>query len=192
MNRNIDFKHHADIAWQLTLRHLFSLILLTLVTATVSVLSLGFFAPAAMAGYVSAILQMVRNGREPDLRDVFSQTRLAIPLLGFSLAALLLIVLGYAVLVIPGIAVSLAITHMCLYVIPLMIDRNLGIVDAVKASYRFAMTSPLIDNILVALVVVGLWGIGGSVFIGWLFTQPLATIFLVSVYDFKSGSLDAP
>ncbi|MFH1981280.1 MAG: hypothetical protein ABIL58_05530 [Pseudomonadota bacterium] len=192
MNQNIDFKHHADIAWQLTLRHLFPLVLLTLVTATVGVLSLGLFAPAAMAGYVSAVLQMVRTGREPDLRDVFSQIRLAIPLLGFSLAALLLIVLGYAVLVVPGIAVSLGITYASLYVIPLMIDRNLGIVDAVKASARIAMAPPVMDNILVALVVVGLWGIGGSVVIGWLFTQPLATIFLVSIYDSKTGSLDAP
>ena len=191
MDRSIDFKHHAEIAWQLTLRHLFSLVLLTLVTATVAVLSLGLFAPAAMAGYINAVLQMVRNGREPDIRDIFSQTRLALPLLAFSMAALFLSLLGYAVLVVPGIAVSLAITYVSLYVVPLMIDRHLGIIEAVKASYRMAMSPPLVDNLLVTAVVLGLWGIGGSVFIGWLFTQPLATVFLVSVYDDKTGSPDA-
>lgn len=192
MDRSIDFKHHAEIAWQLTLRHIFQLVLLTLVTATVAVLSLGLFAPAAMAGYIDAVMQMVRNGREPDIRDVFSQTRLALPLLLFSLAALLLTLLGYAVLVVPGIAVSLAITYASLYVVPLMIDRNLGVIAAVKTSYRMALSPPLLDNLLIAVVVVGLCGIGGSVFIGWLFTQPLATVFLVSVYDEKTGSPEAP
>ncbi len=183
MDRNIDFKHHAEIAWQLTLRHIFSLVLLTLATATIGVFSLGLLAPAAMAGYVNAVLKLVRTGREPDLRDVFSQMRLALPLLGLTLAALLLSLLGYALLVIPGIVISVAISHVCLYVVPLMIDRHLGVWAAVKASYRRAMSPPLPDHILVTAVVLGLLGIGGSVFIGWLFTHPLATVFLVSIYN---------
>ena len=192
MNRNIDFKHHAETAWQLTLKHIFSLVLLTLVTATVAMLSLGLFAPAAMAGYTWAVMQMLRTGREPDIRDVFSQARLALPLLAASLAAALLVIVGYALLVVPAIAVSLALTVIGLYVIPLMIDRGIGIVAAVKESARMATAPPILDNLLVALVVVGLWGIGGSVFIGWLFTQPLATIFLISVYDEKTGKRAAP
>ena len=188
MDRNIDFKHHVEVAWQLTLRHIFSLVLLTLATATIGVFSLGLLAPAAMAGYVNAVLQLVRTGREPDLRDVFSQMRLALPLLGLSLAALLLSLLGYALLVIPGILISLAISHICLYVVPLMIDHQLGILAAVKASYRKAMSPPIADNILVTVVVMGLLGIGGSVFIGWLFTHPLATVFLVSIYSEKTDA----
>lgn len=191
MEARIDFTQHAETAWTLTRRHLFPLVLLTLVTATIGTLSLGLFAPAAMAGYTNSVLRMVREGRAPDLRDVFSQTQLALPLLGLSLVCLLLVLLGYAVLVIPGLAVYLAIFYCCLYVIPLMIDRGLSVTAAVKTSYRMATAPPLLDNILVATVVVGLMGIGGAIFIGWLFTQPLATVFLISVYDRKTGGRPA-
>jgi uncharacterized membrane protein len=188
MNHDIDFKHHAERAWQLTLKHIFSLILLTLATVTVGLLSMGLLAPAAMAGYVDAIYRLLRTGREPDLRDVFSQMRLALPLLGLSLAVLVITAIGYSLLVLPGIIISLAVSHILLYVVPLMIDRRLGVVDAVKASYRMATANPLLDNILVTVVVMGLLGIGGSVVIGWLFTYPLATVFLVSVYCDKMNA----
>ena len=191
MEPRIDFKAHAEIAWQLTLKHVFSLVLLTLVTATVSVLSLGIFAPAAMAGHFYAMLRLVREGREPRLQDVFSQIGLTLPLLMFTLFSALLVTLGYALLVVPGIAIGLAITFFSIYMVPLMTDEALSLGDAIRESYRMATTGGAMDNVLVVIVVVGMWGIGSSVFIGWLFTQPLAGIFLASVYQQKVTG-DAP
>jgi len=41
----------------------------------------------------------------------------------------------------------------------------------------------LVDHVVVFILFVGISAIGSSVFIGSLFTQPLATLFLMSVYD---------
>ena len=41
------------------------------------------------------------------------------------------------------------------------------------------------EHLVVVVIYLGISAIGSSVFIGSLFTQPLATLFLVSVYDEK-------
>jgi hypothetical protein len=74
--------------------------------------------------------------------------------------------------------------------IPLMIDKNLGLFDAIKKSYSMAMQGALVDHIVVVIIFIGINAVGSSVFIGSLFTQPLATIFLLSVYE-KKINLDS-
>ena len=187
MIARIDFKTHAETAWQLTVQHLVSLLLLTLATAAVGALSLGLFAPAALAGYFQALLRLAREGREPRWQDVFSQAGLALPLLVFTLASGVLTAFAYALLILPGIAVALAISFSCIYVVPLMVDQGLGLIDAIVQSYRMATAGNHMDQLLVILVVIGLSSIGGSVMIGWMFTQPLATLFLASVYTWKAA-----
>ena len=75
-----------------------------------------------------------------------------------------------------------------------MIDKNLGLFDAIKESYSMAMQGALVDHIVVVIIFIGINAVGSSVFIGSLFTQPLATIFLLSVYEKKinleSASVD--
>ena len=66
----MDFKYHLETAWSLTLKHIASLIFLTLTAVAVSVVSLGFLAPVVMAGYMQSILLLVRDGREPAVQDV--------------------------------------------------------------------------------------------------------------------------
>ena len=41
----------------------------------------------------------------------------------------------------------------------------------------------VVDHVVVFILFVGISAIGSSVFIGSLFTQPLATLFLMSVYN---------
>jgi uncharacterized membrane protein len=95
---------------------------------------------------------------------------------------------GFLLFVLPGLAIALAVTFGCLYVLPLMSDRGLGLIDAVKTSWRMAMKESVADHIVVVILFVGLMAVGSSVFIGILFTQPFATVFLVSVYLERAGS----
>jgi signal recognition particle receptor subunit beta len=44
-----------------------------------------------------------------------------------------------------------------------------------------------VDNLAVFIIFIGLLALGSTTFIGALFTQPFATIFLMSVYDEKKG-----
>ena len=106
----MDLNSHVRTAWQQTLHHLVPLVFLTLVLIGVSVLTLGILAPAAAAGTMQSLLAMLRHGREPRLRDVFSEMRLILPLLAFSVAMALLAALGYALWVVPGILVTRTIS----------------------------------------------------------------------------------
>lgn len=182
----MDFKRHILTAWNLTLGHIVSLILMTLVMLGVSLLTLGILAPVTMAGYTQSLLQTIRSGREPTVQDLFAHMNLFLPLLGFGIAVFVVTLIGFALLVLPGIVLVLAITFCCIYMLPLMTDRKMGLLEAIKESYAMARRGQLADHVVVVVIFVALTMIGGTVFIGVLFTQPLATLFLLSTYEEKT------
>lgn len=179
----MDFKRHIETAWNLTLGHIVSLIIMTLVMVAVSSLTLGILAPVTMAGYTQSLLQLIRNGREPKVQDLFSYMNLFLPLLGFGIAVFVATSIGFMLLLVPGIIVVVAVTFCCIYMMPLMTDKNLGLVDAIKKSYAMARSGDLVDHVVVVVIFMAISMIGGTVFIGVLFTQPLATLFLLSTYE---------
>ena len=184
----MDFKSHLEKAWRLTIGNLLALILMTLVMFVVSFVTLGILAPVTMAGYMQAILLLLRDGREPKVQDLFSEMRLFFPLLGFSILVFLATVIGFVILVLPGVVVALAVCIFCLYMIPLMTDKRLGLIEAIKESCSMSVRGNFLEHIVVVVIFFGISAIGQSVFIGWLFTQPLATLFLLSAYEEKSGN----
>ena len=167
----------------MTLEFIVPLIFMTLVMVAASVLTFGILAPVTMAGYMHSILLMVRDRREPKVQDVFSQMKLFFPLLGFGLVVFIAICIGLILLLLPGIIISVGVAYFCMYMIPLMTDKNMGVVEAIKASYSMTTNKDKIQEHAVVLIIfIAVTGIGSSTFIGWLFTLPLATIFLISVY----------
>ena len=66
---------------------------------------------------------------------------------------------------------------------PLMTDRKMGLVDAIKESFAMVTRENLVDHILVVILFMGITAVGSAVFIGTLFTQPLAMLFLMSIYN---------
>lgn len=188
----MDFKRHIETAWNLTLANVVSLILMTLVMVAVGFISLGFLAPVTMAGYTQSLLQLIRSGREPKVQDLFSHMNLFLPLLGFGIAVTLATIIGFTLFVLPGMIITLAITFCCIYMLPLMTDRNMGIVDAVKESYAMGRRGELVDHVVVVIIFLAISMIGSTVLIGFLFTQPLATLFLVSTYEEKIAATPPP
>ena len=185
----MDYKRYLEEAWRLTLREIKPLLLMTLVFGAVCIFSAGILGPWVMAGYMQSILRLIRSGREPRFQDVFSEVGLLLPLIGFGLAVVIVVYIGFSMVLVPGMLMSVGITFCCLYMLPLMTDRNFGLVDAVKESFAIVTGAHLLDHVIVAILFMGISAIGGSVFIGWVFTQPLATMFLVSVYeDHVAGS----
>ena len=179
----MDFKKHFMTAWKSTLEFIVPLILMTLVMIVVSVVTIGILAPVTMAGYMQSLLLMVRDRREPKIQDLFSEMRLFFPLLLFGIIACIITSIGFMLLFLPGLLVLIALAFCCLYMLPLMIDKRLGIIEAIKKSYRIAVRGNIVEHIIVAVLFFGISAIGSSFLLGSLFTQPLATIFLLSVYD---------
>ena len=181
----MNFKYHLETAWNMTLKFIAPLIFITLVMFLLWFFTIGILAPVTMAGYMHSILLMLRDGREPKIQDLFTQMKLFLPLLGFSILVFIATVIGFMLLVLPGIVISLVISFCCLYMLPFMTDKELGLFEAVKESYTMTTRGVFIDQIVVLILFLGISAAGSAVFIGSLFTQPLATIFLLSVYEEK-------
>jgi hypothetical protein len=180
---SMDFKYHLENAWKMTLQYIAPLIFMTLAMIAISIITLGILAPVTMAGYMHSILLLVRERREPKVKDIFSQMRLFLPLLCFSIVVFIITMIGLMLLFLPGVMFLLAVSFCCIYMLPLMTDRNLGLIDAVKHSYLMVTKESIVDHIVVFILFIGISAIGSSLFIASLFTQPLATIFLLSVYE---------
>ncbi|MGD9310164.1 MAG: hypothetical protein PVG51_13545 [Desulfosarcina sp.] len=188
----MDFKRHIETAWNLTLGNIVSLILMTLVMVALGSLTLGILAPVTMAGYTQSLLQLLRNGREPKVQDLFSHMNLFLPLLGFGIAVFVAVSIGFMLLFLPGIVIIVGVTFCCVYMLPLMTDKNLGLVEAIKESYAMGRSGELVDHVVVVIIFIAITTIGGTVFIGVLFTQPLATLFLMSTYEAKINLAPPP
>lgn len=184
----MNFKEIIEQAWSQTIKNIVSLLILTVVFLGASVLTLGILAPVCLAGYTQSILMMVREGREPKPRDVFSQMRLFFPLLGFGVLAFIATAIGYMLFVIPGILISVALLFYCIYMIPLMTDKDLGIMDAVKESIAMVKQEDIIDHVVVVILYAAVQMIGSTIIIGALFTMPIATVFLMLVYEKGRGT----
>ncbi|WP_339132667.1 MAG: hypothetical protein WGN25_10770 [Candidatus Electrothrix sp. GW3-4] len=193
----MDFKKHFERAWQAFMHHFALVLVNTLVMIVVSVVSLGFLAPVVSAGYMQSLLLALREDRKPDVKDLFAHMDLFFPLLGFTIVFVLLILLGMAMLILPGIAVILAGTFFFVYLLPLMTDQQLGLTEAVKESARMALEQPVSEHVAVVAVLIILDSIGSSIGIGALLTHPYSCLFILSVYEEKrrrqlSGSRTAP
>ena len=178
----MDFRKHLETAWNLTLKHIVALILMTVVSLAVSLLTIGVLSPVVMAGFIHSIILMLREERAPRIEDLFSQMRLFLPLLALFIAVAIAIMVGTMFFILPGLAIALAATFGFLYVLPLMTDRRMGLIEAVKASWQMALQDSVADHIVVVILFMGLMAVGGSVFFGILFTQPFAMVFMASVY----------
>ena len=179
----MDLKSHLETAWELTLEFIAPLIIITLVMFAVWFVSFGLLTPVTLAGYTQSLLKMLREGRDPRVKDLFSRMNLFLPLLGFGILTIIAVTIGFVFLVLPGVLIGFLISFVCLYMIPLMTDKELGLFDAIKESYTMGVKKGSVtEHIVVVIIYLGIITIGGSVFIGSLFTQPLATIFLLSVY----------
>ncbi len=179
----MDFKMHLQTAWENTLQFIVPLILLTLVQVVVITFSLGILAPVTTAGYMQSLLFALRDGREPKIGDLFSEMRLFIPLLFFGFVAMLAVMLGFVLLVIPGFLVLGFLVFATIYVIPLMTDRDMGLMEALKASWEMATRKPVADQIILMILYLVIVSVGGSIAVAVLFTQPLATFLVLSVYE---------
>jgi len=179
----MNMKYHIETAWKHCINNIVSLIILTLVAAAVSIISIGILAPVAFAGYTSSLFQLLKYNREPKAQDVFSQLKLFIPLFIFGLIVFIITIIGFTLFVIPGILFTVIMGYTCLYMIPIMVDKQYGLLDAIKKSISMVTSSHLSDHIIVFIIFVALTTVGGSSFVGFLFLQPFATLFLLSVYE---------
>ncbi len=185
----MDFKEHFERSWKIFTAFLAPILINTVMAAGVSIITLGIMAPVVSAGYMQSLLLALRDNRKPEIRDLFAHMNLFFPLLGFGIVFLLAAALGFAMLVLPGIAVILAAVFFLIYMLPLMTDQQMGLLEAVKESARMSLEEPISEHLAVVAVYVVLGSIGNSTGIGALFTQPYSCLFVLSTYEQKRRRL---
>jgi len=184
----MNFKKIIESTFNQAIDNIVPLIITTLVLVGVSVLSLGILAPVALAGYTKSILDMVRVGREPAPRDLFSQMSLFLPLLMFTLVLFVVIAIGFFLLFLPGLIIVLAVTFYLIYMVPLMVDKNIGLVDAIKESILLVRRTHFLDHLILVVLYSIVQSLGGSTLLGTIITIPLSTLFLMIAYDQAAAS----
>lgn len=179
----MDIKHHIETAWNLTLNNIASLILMTLVMMGLSILTVGILAPSTMAGYMQSLLLLMRNGREPKVQDLFSHMNMFVPMLAFGIVVFAIVFTAFMFVYLAGLIAAAAIVFCCLYMMPLMTDRNLGLIESIKKSFAMSRRVELVDHLAVVIIFMAISITGRLVFFGMLLTMPLATLFLLSTYE---------
>lgn len=179
----MDMKNHFEAAWHLCINNFVSLVILTLVFGAVSFISIGILAPVAFAGYLHSILSLIREDREPAAQDVFSQLRLFLPLFLFSAVVFIITLIGTTIFILPGIIFILIVGYLCLYMVPVMVDKKFGLIDSIKKSISMVTRTRTADHVIVFIIFYALTSIGGGSFLGFLFLQPFATILLLLAYE---------
>ncbi len=179
----MDFREHVETAWRTTMKFIGPVLILTLAQIVVSVVSFGFLAPVTMAGYMQSLLLALREGREPEVKDLFSDMRLFFPLLLFGFLVTVALMIGFTMLVFPGIIMTGCLVFGTIYMVPLMTDKDMGIIDALAESWAMATRQPLADQIILTLLYLVIISVGSSVVVAVIFAQPLATLLVLSVYE---------
>ena len=156
--------------WRLFVKDIGPLIIGALIAGVLSILTLGILAGPLAAGLYGMVVKRVRDGQPAAVGDVFGQMN---RFWSFFAAALVLVVLiGLASLTIIG---GILLATIWLYVFPLMVDRGMGISDAMGESYRLVRTAGFWEHLALVIVFIVISAIAdGALTI-------LATPFLVAL-----------
>ena len=185
----MNLKSHLEQGWNSFLRFIGPALLVTFVLFVVIIFSLGILAPVTTAGYFQSLLQAQRDGRTPEVKDLFAHMSLFLPLFVFGLASFCIIMVGFMLLFLPGVGAAVFITFACLYLLPLMTDKKMGLIDGIKQSWQLAIADPIGDHVIITIVYIAILSIGGSIPFAILLAQPLATFILLSFFDERTKLL---
>lgn len=88
------------------------------------------------------------------------------------------IFIGFLLLIIPGIIISIAFSILFLYALPLMVLKDASAIDALKESMEMAKAD-LQDTIILVVIFMILNAIGSAVWVGTFLTMPFSLIVLI-------------
>jgi uncharacterized membrane protein len=157
-------------------------ILANLVATAVAMVSLGLlFAPLTVG--LIGIVRKRRRGEGAAIGDVFG----GFSSFGASFVAAIIIglgvILGLILVVLPG----LIFAFMCAFTFHGIAYRNLGSIDAIKASFGLVKSNFLAVAVIM-LVAVVINAIGGLVWVGTLLTGPFTMVLITIAYEKLSAT----
>ena len=169
--------------WNAFTADIVALIVGALIACILSVVTLGILAGPLAAGLYSMVVGRIRDGRPARIGDVFSCMD---RFWGFLWAAIVLVVLiGLASLTIVG---GVLLATIWLYVFPFMVDRKMGLTDAMSASYHQVVDNGFWEHLVLLVIVVAIGAVGN----GWIgiLTTPFTIALIAGAYFVSGGRGD--
>ena len=155
----------------------------TLIAGLLSIITLGILAGPLTAGLYNMVVGRVRDGRPAQIGDVFSCMN---RFWGFLWAAIVLVVLiALASLTIVG---GVLLATIWIYVFPFMVDRKMGLTEAMSASYHQVVDNGFWEHLALLVIFVAISAVAN----GWvgILTTPFTIAVIVGAYFVAGGRGD--
>ena len=171
-------------AWRLFVKDLGPLLIAGLIAVALSVLTLGVLAGPLTAGLYGMSAGRVREGRQPEVGQVFDELDRFWSFFG---AALVLVVLiGLAMLTIVG---GFLLATIWLYVFPLMVDRGMSLGEAMKTSKDMVLENGFWEHLALVLILAVIASIANGALA--IIATPFVVVTIAASYFLAEGSVDA-
>ena len=181
-------RHALDVgltmkqAWRLFVKDIGPLLIAGLITVALSVLTIGILAGPLTAGLYGMVMARVHEGRQPEVGEVFNQFDRFWSFLGATLV--LVILIGLAFVTIVG---GFLLATIWLYVFPLMVERGMGLGEAMKTSKDMVVENGFWEHLALVLILA----IIGSVANGALaiIAMPFTVVAVAVAYYLASSRM---
>ena len=170
--------------WDLFVKDIGALLVGGIIAVVLSVLTLGILVGPLFAGLYGMVVHRVRDGRAAEVGDVFGQMDRFWSF--FAAAVVLVILIGLASITIVG---GVLLATIWLYVFPLMVDRRMGLGEAMKASKDLVLERGFWQHLAFVILTI----IISSIANGWLalLATPFVIALTVAAY-FEAGGDERP
>jgi hypothetical protein len=165
--------------WKLFVKDVAPYVIGALILGALTVVTIGIlYGPLAAGLYVMAV-RRIRQNRTAEIGDIFWGLSHFWRFFGAALLLVVLIGIGFVFLIIPG----LLLATIWIYVFPVMVDRDVGVFDAMAESRRLVRENGLGQHLVMVLLLAAL-SIAGSIAggLGHLLTLPLTITVITAMY----------
>lgn len=152
-----------------------ALIIAALIAGVLGIVTLGILAGPMFAGLYGMVIGRVRNGRQPRIDDVFAGLDRIWSYLGAALVLGLLV--GLASITVVG---GFALATIWLYVFPLMVDRGMGLGEAMKASKDLVMKVGFWEHLALVIVLFVIASVANGVLA--ILAMPFIIVAVTAAY----------
>ena len=171
---SIDIGFALKHGWRLFFKDIVPLLLGTLIATALSIVTIGILAGPLFAGLYAMVVSRVRDGRPPEVGDIFSCMDRFWSY--FGAAIVLVLTIGIASITIIG---GVLLATIWIYAFPLMVDRGMGFWDALGVSYHMVVDGGFWEHLVLIVIFALLNSIGGW---AWLLTTPFTITTIIAAY----------
>jgi len=170
-------------AWEVYKVNILILILSALIFQVISLFTLLILSGPLFGGYCLMTMNAMRKAdKKVELNDMFKTMGKFWPLLGLFFLQGIAIFAGLLLLIVPGILLM----ALWLYTYFIMVDKNKGVMDSLKASWNLVKGKGLWINLALAIIYLVLSGVSGQIpVVGWLINiimVPFGILLITSAY----------